>query len=135
MTRGQVFSILSIGLILAVFFVTLEGTRTKEGTLQPSQILAAATRPHVSACIKVASLDRIDDINWSASLENVCDYTLPLFMVEVKFFDADWNRIGVSEFGGSTIAPNEKMKTKLDVPAYVRGYKHIGVRRITDGAK
>ena len=102
----------------------------------PRATVTANIAPPVWDCYKVRSLKRVSDSQYEAVAENTCGYEIRSVYVLVKFFDAEWNRIGVDAYGSAWIAPGEKQKTLLTVPDYVqKRYKHVAVRKITTDPK
>jgi hypothetical protein len=96
-----------------------------------SFLAAAENKPPVHECFKVRSLERVDDLHYRQISENTCPYTLEVVYVLVKFMDKDGYRIGVDKYSAPWVNPGERLKTVLEVPLYVRGFKTVGVRKIT----
>jgi hypothetical protein len=88
-------------------------------------------KPPVYECFKVRSLERVDDLHYRQTSENTCPYTLRNVYIFVKFLDKDGYRIGVDEYGAAWVNPGEKLRTVLPAPEYVKGFKSVGVRKIT----
>lgn len=95
---------------------------------------APANDPPVWECFKVQSLERVDNTHYRQVSQNTCPYEIKTVFVLVKFFDKDWNRIGVHYFGAGYVAPGERLQTIIEAPDYVRGFAHVGVRKITPDA-
>lgn len=94
-------------------------------------VLTAA--PHPSQCVTV-TVKKVDSAHWEEHTVNACNTAFPEVAVLVKFFNDDWERIGVSGFVMNYVAPYERGRKIFEVPADVGKFSHVGVRAITDHA-
>lgn len=86
---------------------------------------------HPAQCLTV-DVHRVDAGHWEQVSENHCARELPVAVVMVKFFNANWERIGVAAFVAYHVAPHEKLRKTFEVDRDLKGFEYVGVRAISD---
>ena len=91
--------------------------------------------PHAWDCVKVSSAEIKGD-QFIVAYQNTCPAELPQVYVLLKFFDTEWNRIGVEVFGAYYVSSGEKILFRGPVPAHLQGRaKHVGIRKISEDSQ
>jgi hypothetical protein len=99
------------------------------GMLTWSQPLVAAEHP--AKCLTV-DVHRFDSHHYEQVSVNHCNQELPVAVVMVKFFNTEWERIGVSAFVAYHVAPHEKLRKIMETPGDLRDFQFVGIRAISD---
>lgn len=92
---------------------------------------SAAPAKHPSQCLVVIHTQKLDASHYEALVYNRCGETIKEAAVLVKFFNAKWERVGVSGFVLNYTAPFEVVRHAFTVE---QPFTFVGVRAITDNA-
>jgi hypothetical protein len=93
--------------------------------------IATAQTPKVSECFKVNALIKTDEIHYWADWTNACPYTIDSVYVLVAFANKSNPSLGNGVWPMYFVTPGAHRVTRFAIPAAVRGFESVNVRKIT----
>ena len=129
MKPQYLFATLAAGLVAVAIMATIQSRSAEASGAPLAQAPTPAAGKHAWDCLEV-KLSKIGVAMYLQESYNRCEVEIPLAVVLVKFFDKDGNRIGVSSFVASYVAPHERLKHTF--PAPVLEFESVGVRAIKE---